>query len=211
MPAGGYTRGEVVYLLSLTHSDAVSEDARQPDSLARTSPEGPGAPTAHEEWDPVFTVARWHDVQAARRRALERKMTAANADPRQLKLELIILELRSRGWTEEEIAQRAGLAQQSVSRKARATLAEIVAELGGETTFGERTSSPPVCWTCGGSAVRVERRRRIATRGGRTTIREQRGTHSCAEHHCELKRNERFVTLTGEPVASGHAPTRRST
>ncbi len=58
MPAGGYTRGEVVYLLSLTHADAVSEDAEQPDSLARTSPDGPDAPTAHEEWDPVLTVAR---------------------------------------------------------------------------------------------------------------------------------------------------------
>jgi hypothetical protein len=203
-PGDGYTRGEVVYLSSLSRREAIDEDASQPDSLARTSPDGPGAPTAHEDWDPVFAVARWHDVQAARRRVVERKMAAAGADPRAIRLELVILELRVRGWTERAIAEHTGLQALAVRRRFTAGIADILDELGGELAAETVTSSPSACMHCGvRPRVRIERKRRIVLPGGgRTTVREQRLSTLCIEHHDPglLTRSERFVTLGGAPI-----------
>jgi hypothetical protein len=200
----GYSRGEVVYLSSLSRREAVDEDASQPDSLARTSPDGPGAPTTHEEWDPVFAIARWHDVQAARRRVVQRKMTAAGADPRAIRLELVILELRVRGWTERAIAERTGLHRLTIRQRFSAGIADILAELGGELVAETVTSSPSACMRCGvRPRVRIERKRRVVLPGGgRTTIREQRVSTMCIEHHDPelLRRTERFVALDGTTI-----------
>ncbi len=124
-------------------------------------------------------------------------MTAANADPRQLKLELIILELRSRGWTEEEVADRTGLSRQSVGRRFTARVAEILDALGGEFVPPERTSSPSACLQCGlRPRIRSVTKRRIVTpAGGRTTVTINRPTSLCIVCHPGPRRRERLTTL----------------
>jgi hypothetical protein len=132
-----YTVAEVAFLLALSHEDAIDISVAWSDSLAKCTHDGPAAPTTSEDWDPPMLIARWHDVQAAKRRAQIGK------------LRLEILRLRVAGYTELEVAQLVGLGKKTAARRFRASLDEILEELGGvATNVDAPTSSVPACMSC---------------------------------------------------------------
>lgn len=113
-----YTVGEVLWLLQMSRQEAIEYDAVPKDSCADLSedPQGGGSADA----DPsLFVVLRWHDVHDAAKRVSIRKENAH------------IIRLRAVGYTEEEVSARLSLDRRTLRRRFRATLAEIVAELGG--------------------------------------------------------------------------------
>lgn len=154
-----YTRGEVLYLLSLKREDAIDEDAGQPDSCAMLSPDDLPS-TTHAEWDPVFAIARWHDVQGAKRR-LEKRWERVHAE-----LGLEIVELRAREATEEQVAELVGLHRLAARRRFHATLEDIMRELGGAAETAERTSAVSACMKCA-RRPRARRRELVRKRKGR--------------------------------------------
>lgn len=130
-----YSAGEIAFLLSLTRAEAIDLDASQPDSLAHLAEDPHSGGGDHEQQLP--TIARWHDVQAARRR-----VTAKKAD-------LAIVAMRGAGLSEQEIAEQLGSSQPTVHRRYRATLTEVQAALGGAPEGRMATSRPTMCLQCG--------------------------------------------------------------
>jgi hypothetical protein len=163
----GYSLGEVLYLLSLSHEDAIDDDAGQADSCAQFTEDGHAPATAHEEWDPVMTIARWWDVRRARDRVARTK------------LEQEVVQLRVAGFGEHELAGLLGLSRATARRRFRASVEEILHELGGEVDQTERISIPSACLTCGD---RPRARLAPVTRRhgrGRRTIRPERSSSLC--------------------------------
>ncbi len=167
-----YTRGRVAFLLSLAHEDAVDEDACQPDSLARCTHDGPGSPTTHQEWDPLFTIAEWNDVHAARERVLERgRMAEAE----------LALELRVHGHTAGEIAKLLKASAATAWRRASGLLDLILDELGGEAQPpAPAKSQVEACLICGlRPRVRLRARYRYIRGRGRVVSRPERQSALC--------------------------------
>lgn len=156
----GYSTGEVVWLLSLGRQEAICDDASPRSGLAseRTgvSSEGPPLPVS---------VRRW-DVRRARNRVV------ASKRDRQM------LELRGAGFTETEVAAETGVSQATVNRRVRASVREIVDELGGEHDQpAEAQSRTSMCMVC---AVRPRARheavRRRVRGGWKTLVPERQGS-----------------------------------
>lgn len=149
---GGYTVGEVVFLLGLTEHQALSEDAVFRSCLADITEDGHSSSTSHAEFDPVPTYARWSEVHRARLRAIPEAI-----DRR-------IVDMRARGFTEREISQRLDVSQPTVHRHFRARLRDVIAELGGVVEPEDTTSVIPMCLLCGqrprAVLARVTRKRR---------------------------------------------------
>lgn len=167
MPQSGYSLGEVLHLLSLSHEDAIDDDATQPDSCAHFSEDGHSAATAHEQFDPIFTIARWWDVRRARDRVVRTK------------LEQEVVQLRVAGFGEHELAGLLGLSRATARRRFRASIDEILHELGGEPDQAERVSIPSACLRC---ASRPRARLAPVTRRhgrGRRTLRPERPSSLC--------------------------------
>lgn len=183
MQGDRYTRGEVLYLLSLTRGDAIEDDEGYVDSCARFSADGNLASTTHAEWDPLMTIARWNDVHGARARVIAQRMEAASCNPREIQFETVILILRARGHTEEEIAERTGLHRLAARRRFTAATNAILEELGGEVLVDEddMPSTVPACMRCARRPrARVqERRRRI--RGGSRILAPERLSSLCVQ------------------------------
>jgi DNA-directed RNA polymerase specialized sigma24 family protein len=125
MDGSEYSVGEVVWLLQMSHQEAIDYDADPRDSCADLSedPQGGGSADA----DPsLFVVLRWHDVHDAAKRVATKKENAH------------IVRLRAEGFTEEEVARVMDCDRRTLRRRFRATVAEIVAELGGNPfTMGQ--------------------------------------------------------------------------
>lgn len=170
LSTGGYTVGEIVFLLSLDSDEAVEEDSRFRSCLAQITPDGELAPSTSAEYDPVPTFARWSEVHGARYRVMKSKLGEA------------VLELRLAGYTERELAPVLGISQPTVHRHFRARLAEIIVELGGVVELDERTSSVPACLLC---AQRP--RARLAARtmkvAGRKRLIAERQSSLCRDCH----------------------------
>lgn len=116
-----YTVGEVLWLLQMTRQEAIDYDASPKDSCADLSEDPYGGGSANA--DPsLFVICRWHDVHDARKRVVRRKGDE------------FIIRLRAEGFTELEIVRLARVPQATMRRRFRATLAEIVTELGGDLT-----------------------------------------------------------------------------
>jgi AraC-like DNA-binding protein len=114
-----YTVGEVLWLLQMSRQEAIDYDAVPKDSCADLSedPQGGGSANA----DPsLFVVLRWHDVHDAAKRV---RMSKENAH---------IIRLRSCGYTEEEVSERVSLDRRTLRRRFRATVNEILTELGSD-------------------------------------------------------------------------------
>jgi AraC-like DNA-binding protein len=75
----------------------------------------------------LFTIARWHDVHDARRRIVRSKRDD------------LLLQLRAHEYSQEEMATVMGDSQPTISRRIKATLRELLDELGGgQRSHGER-------------------------------------------------------------------------
>lgn len=114
-----YTPGEVLFLLSLTREEAIDVDASQPDSCAHLSEDPIPSGDAGDDAE-LFTIARWHDVHDARRRIVHSKRDD------------LLLQLRARDFSQEEIAAVLGSSQPTVSRRIKATLRELLDDLGAD-------------------------------------------------------------------------------
>jgi DNA-binding transcriptional ArsR family regulator len=136
LSSGGYTVGEVVFLLGLTEHQALGEDASFRSCLADVTEDGHSSSTSHAEFDPVPTYARWSEVQRARARVAQSKLDSA------------IVGMRAQGFTEREISEQLDVSQPTVHRHFRARLNEIVAELGGVLAPEDRTSTVSACLLC---------------------------------------------------------------
>lgn len=137
MATGFYTRSEVLWLRQMDRSAATFHDAYPPSALSNA--EG-GLASSAEETLPA--IARWWDVRLAFERVTVDKRDKA------------IVELRLAGFTEEEVARAMGTSQPTVNRRFRATLLEVMEELG-EAYPDEPKSYAPVCWRCLAPAVRL--------------------------------------------------------
>lgn len=162
---GEYSRAEVVWLLSIDDPDDVRAlDEGLVDSLAPLTA-GSGASSADGAGVPV--IARWHDV----RRARERVCAA--------KLDREIVERRVAGEGEREVAAEVGVSQPTVHRRFRATIDEILEELGGEAEAAA-VSLPSVCLSCGGQPVARQPAKRRRVNGRMTVVRPERTSSLCA-------------------------------
>lgn len=172
MPNGYYTVGEVLWLISLRHSDAVAEDASPPSALGHLSDalnEGGSSSSAGPE---LPVVARWQDVHAAKARVLARKGAEA----------MRLVELRAQGRSEEEIAKEVGLERSAVRRRVMATTRDVLDELGGESA-GEvlALSHPTLCMRCGQRPRARWAAVKKRVKGGWRTVTPERQASFCAE------------------------------
>lgn len=163
-----YSPAEVAYLLSLDHDEALLDSAGFVDSLAHLGDDSHGAPASDVEHAGVPTIARWADVRRARARVLARKEADAARRSSQ------VLVLRVHEATEAEVARLLGVSQPTVNRHLRATLDEILAELGGEMEGADVVSRPSACLKCG-SRPRASRTSTLKIEGRRTSRTRQLG------------------------------------
>jgi hypothetical protein len=141
----GYTEGEVVWLLALSYRDALEEDFPG-GSLSQADSGGAG-----DGGGRVPTLVRWAEVRTAAARIARRKQDVEAA------------ELLARGYTTLEVAVLQRASRQTINRRFRATIAEIVDELGGPPTpAADTTSRIALCLICGARprarSARVTRR-----------------------------------------------------
>lgn len=146
-----YTRGEVTYLLSLSHTDAVLGSTIYA-ALAGDSDGRQGQDFGDHD---VPLIARWAEVHRARGRIVTEKR------------DLAMTQLRLQGYTEDEIAEVMQVSRRTVGRSWRATIAEVLAALGGEREVTERLDHVDLCLGCGERPrTRVMRRVRVLTQNG---------------------------------------------
>jgi len=176
-----YSKGEVAYLLALERWDAIEDDASQPDSCALLNPDGPLSGTTHVEWDPIFTIARWHDVQRARRAVIARRMRVDDVELAVIVFEQRVLQLRALGLSEREVGELLGVDRLFARRRFGAAIADVLEELGGEALDEERLSTVPACMVCAERprARLAEQRRKV--RGGWKILKPERLSSLCAE------------------------------
>jgi hypothetical protein len=152
-----YTPGEVAYLLSLSRSQARDESVRWSDSVGSLSHDDLPATTS-TEFAPVLLIARWRDVHGARATVVARKRAEAARELDAAAREAVeqglaetwaIVAARLAASPERAIAAALGLSDTTVHRRFRASLEEILAELGGsavpETPASSRVSACLVC------------------------------------------------------------------
>jgi hypothetical protein len=162
-----YSRGEVLWLLSLSHDDAIEYDAVPHDSCASLAGDRAGN-SADDNGLPV--IVRWNDVRRARQQVRERKGFEQ------------VMRLRAAGFTEVEVARICGVGRLNVHRSLRIGLQELVMELG----VREQPDALPVTPTClqnGCGEPRVYLRpikRRV--KGGWRTTKPGRYAAVCVEH-----------------------------
>jgi hypothetical protein len=125
-----YTAGEVAWLLSLTRTDAIEHDAP---SSHLGQPDGAG-----EGGHRIPTLARWAEVHGVKRRVVCRRRDALAA------------ELVARGYTQPEVAELLDSSQPTIHRRFKASVRDILAELGGEADdVADAPARPSMCLRCG--------------------------------------------------------------
>lgn len=162
---GSYTRGEVVFLLSLSRDQAIDMDAHPRDSCAGLSDDHESG--GGDDDSGVMVIARWLDVQRAKKAIVRDKESLA------------ILQLRAGGFGERELGRLMGTGQMAVRRRAHATVTEILEHLGGATWETDPDSRVDACLACG-SAPRIRLaavRRRV--RGGWVEVLPERQSSVC--------------------------------
>lgn len=166
MPQAHYSPGEIAWLLSLTYEEAVSADASPVSSTGQLSGDGT---SGSADGPQVPVIARWNDVRRARQIVREKR-------------DQEILELRVAGETEQEVAAKVGLSQQTVSRRFRASLRDILDELGGPASPEEVESRLSLCLECGDRPRARARARYRRVRGkGLVEIAEERQLALCEQ------------------------------
>jgi hypothetical protein len=160
-----YSRGEVAWLLSISHREAIELDASQPDSCSRLSADDTGHSCSTDE--PMLAVLRWHDVHAARRTIAESKVQA------------LVLRLRRAGYTERQVVDVFKTPKTTMRRRWDATITEIV-RLLGETEDQEHNPTVNACLICGKAArVRLAAEYRLLLKGRRKESKPERASMVC--------------------------------
>jgi hypothetical protein len=162
-----YTRGEVLFLLSLTHEQAIDLDAFPRDSCAGLSDDDISSGGGGDD-EPLYVIARWTDVQRVKRLVVREKESLA------------VLQLRTSGFSESEIARLSGRDRLAVRRRWHATVDEILERLGGAREDDSVVSIVSACLKCGlHPRVRLAAvKRRV--RGGWKVIQDERQASVCA-------------------------------
>lgn len=169
---GDYTAAEIGFLLSIDEDEARLIDAGVGSQLGRLSGNG-----ASSEDPGVFAIARWHDVHRARARVLARKGSDA-----------MVLSLGLAQMPQRRIAAVMAISQPTVSRKIKATLDEILDELGGSAIASSATSRLSACFECGvRPRARVEELCRRWSRGRWRNVRTVRKAALCEECLAEVR------------------------
>jgi len=152
-----YTSSEVLWLLGLSEQTARDLDDSPPSFLGNVSAEGPPPGGSADEQLPV--IARWHDVQRAKRGVLAR----AGVEGRR---QAVFLQLRAKGYS-EELAARIVEVSRSSARRANAGFVDaVLEELGGAAP--PRNGEPvPTCAGCGSRPAAQSRpvRKRVKGEG----------------------------------------------
>jgi DNA-binding NtrC family response regulator len=115
-----YSAGEVRWLLAMRRDEAIEAD--QPPSFL-SQPDGGGDAASR-----LPTIARWADVQRARRVVMNRRRAGAQA--READEALAAAKLTAMGATEREVADRLDLAQRTINRRLRSFVDEVLEVLG---------------------------------------------------------------------------------
>ena len=165
---GSYSPTEVIWLLSLTRSDAITIDEGFRDSCLGLVAALQGAALS-AEGPPVPTIARWNDVHRARTAIIDAKQAVA------------ILQLRASGFSERELARLSDNSRLAVRRRWRTPVDEIIARLGGGDDSTPMLSHVDLCLACGEQPrIRLQPvRRRV--KGGWETTQEGRMASVCLE------------------------------
>lgn len=167
--ASGYTRNEVAFLLSLgTHDEALAYATRIVSSLGNLTNETCHPRLGAEDSD-VPLIARWAEVHSAKQRIAGEKENLA------------LLQLRLQGYTDEEVGVLLGLGRRTVGRRWKATLQEILDELGETEEVMMPLDHIDMCLTCGKRPrARTTSRTRIWT-GSRWKVKNvERSSSSCS-------------------------------
>lgn len=164
---GSYTRGEVVWLLSLTREQAIDMDATQRDSCAGLADDtdllgGTGEPSQ------LPTIARWHDVQRAKREVVRAKEGLAS------------LQLRAHGYSERELAKLFNRDRLALRRRWHASIEEIIERLGGVGFEEPALSHIDLCLHCGKQPRAYLGAVTIKVKGGRRTVQAARYASVCS-------------------------------
>jgi hypothetical protein len=135
----------------------------------------------------VLAIARWREVVDARDRVVRAKLDAR------------ILELRLQELGARAVANEVGVSHPTVVRRLRATLDEVLAELGSSAPEASAVvvSRPSMCLTCG-SRARARRRSMKQKVAGRWIITPERQLGLCVECLPEEKRVN-LVATSGAP------------
>lgn len=166
MAVGGYTMGEVVWLLSLSADDARKHDQGLGSTLAGATSTGPSSGSS--DGPDLPAIVRWHDVQAARNRVVIEKRDQE------------IVKYRTAGMTEEEIAIKVELDQSTVNRRFRAKLREILAVLGPLETEDQVLPYPNACLSCAARPRARARSVRADENGWWEALNDERELALCA-------------------------------
>lgn len=165
----GYQRNEIAFLLSLDRQQALEYASGMRDSIGHLTEERGHSGFSPDDTDVPF-IAMWAEVNAAAARIKDAKANLA------------LLHLRLQGYTDEEIATELKLGRVTVGRRWRATLEEILNELGGEAEpIAMALDHIDMCTRCGvNPRTRVRRRARIWTNGRWRWKRVERPSSMCA-------------------------------
>ncbi|UUY01944.1 hypothetical protein LRS13_14580 [Svornostia abyssi] len=176
--------------MSLTREEAILYDAGRVVDTSEVIAENAQAgvklsPSAGaEEWDPVFTIARWIDVHGARNRVVARRLLTDGVDPREVHLELVIVTLRSWGIADAKIAEALHVSESFSYRRFRGVVGDVLIELGGERAPDALMLERPAdaCLLCGQNPrARSARKVRVKRNGRRETVWKERQTSLCAQ------------------------------
>jgi hypothetical protein len=160
-----YGPGEILFLLSLTHADALDLDAYP--SVPSYSADGQPLGGNQEDGPPLPVVVRWHDVHQARAQFITERER------------LHVIDSRLRGNTEQETAKLTGLSQPTVNRRMTAVLAQLQHVLNLDSTDDALDAADHIdlCLICGGGPrVRLDAVKRRIKGGWKTTVDARRSS-----------------------------------
>ncbi len=167
-----YSRGEILYLMSISEEDAIKTDAYGADSLLRFGQgESSGSSSSSSDHELPVLVRR-ADVQRAQR-ASEPTQPGTAA----------ILAVRGAGVTEREIAAPLGVSSVRIHQRVHRSVEEIIDELGGPGDDDGAFSRPARCWRQGCENLKhLVPAVHVKTRRGRQTIKAARQLNLCEAH-----------------------------
>lgn len=177
-----YSRGEVAYLLGLTREDAVLADALPRSSANLNGNESSASVLAFDDTF-VSTLARWSEVNEARRRVIARRLLDQGVDEQTVAQELAVAYLRGIGVTSQAAAEMLGLHHMKTYRRFVGLIRDVLAELGGEAPpVPDRLDAPPpACLKCGERPrIRSVKKVRRLVDGRRQRVVIDRQTSLCA-------------------------------
>lgn len=210
MAYGGYSEGELAFLLSLRERDVEGEDGELElrSGLGHITADGEFARSVSGEI-PIPLYVRWSEVHRARARVEADETRITDAAEKSL-----ALDLRLQGYREREIADLLSVSQVTANRRWHAALNAIAEELGGIVAPEHASSTIPACLHCG-----TNPRARLPARSWRSASGRRMHSPARTSSLCEscledarlrrLAQDVRRADLRPEPDLSGEDETSR--